>query len=132
MSMTRAGWAILLAVLLLVANTPVAAQAPTVEAQVATSVVDRMPQGAATSFPATVGEVYCWTRITGAANTTITHVWIRDGVEHPVQLNVGGSPWRTWSSKVIPPEWTGQWRVEVRGAGGAVLQTVNFTVGQGG
>ena len=121
----------LLAAFLLVAPgvTPVLGQAPTVEAQLGTSIVDRMPQGTATSFPAAVGEVYCWMRITGAANSTVTHVWIHDGTEYPVQLNVGGSPWRTWSSKVIPPEWAGQWRVEVRGANGTVLQTLNFTVG---
>jgi hypothetical protein len=42
---------------------------------------------------------------------------------------MGGSPWRTWSSKTIPPEWSGEWSVEIRDASGAVLETVGFTVG---
>ncbi|MGH7644461.1 MAG: DUF2914 domain-containing protein, partial [Gemmatimonadales bacterium] len=37
---------------------------------------------------------------------------------------------RTWSRKTVVPEWTGPWRVEVRDAGGTVLATVSFTVGQ--
>lgn len=103
--------------------------APTVEAQIAEQVVDREPQGAGTVFGADVGEVFCWTRVTGAAGTTIQHVWIHDGVEYPVSLDIGGSPWRTWSSKNIPPEWAGDWRVEIRDASGNVLEGLSFTVG---
>jgi len=101
------------------------------EASVATGVVDRMPSGVATTFPATVGTVYAWTRIEGAEGaTTIHHVWIHGDVERADQaLNVGGSPWRTWSNKTIPAEWTGAWRVEVRDAAGNVLETMRFSVG---
>lgn len=104
-------------------------QEPTVEAQVASEIVDRMPEGAGSAFPADVGEVFCWTRVSGAAGSTIQHVWIHEGTEFPVTLDIGGSPWRTWSSKSIPPEWSGEWRVEVRDGEGNVLQTVSFTVG---
>lgn len=100
----------------------------TVEAQVATAVVDRMPQGAGTQFPTDVGELYVWMRITGAEGTTVQHVWMHDGMEYPVSLAVGGSPWRSWSSKVIPPEWAGDWTVEIRAQDGTVLQTLSFTV----
>lgn len=100
-----------------------------VEASVAAAIVDRMPQNPTTSFPADVGTVYAWSRITGAAGTTIQHVWIHDGQEYPVTLEIGGSPWRTWSSKAIPAEWAGDWTVEVRDAAGTVLQTLSFTVG---
>jgi hypothetical protein len=100
-----------------------------VDAQVATAVVDRMPEGGGTSFPADVGELFVWTRITDAGGTSIQHVWIHDGNEWPVTLAVGGSPWRTWSSKVIPPEWMGEWTVEVRSSDGTVLESVSFTVG---
>jgi hypothetical protein len=47
-----------------------------------------------------------------------------------IELRIGGSPWRTWSRKTIPADWTGGWRVEVRDAGGAVLQRIDFTIGQ--
>jgi len=99
------------------------------EAQVATSIADRMPQGAGTQFPASIGELFVWMRITGAAGTTVQHVWMHDGMEYPVSLAIGGSPWRTWSSKIIPPEWAGAWTVEIRAADGTVLQTLSFTVG---
>ena len=102
------------------------------ESSVATMVVDRMPSGVAMTFPADVGRVSAWTRIQGAeGNTMIHHVWIHGGVERAdVELRIGGSPWRTWSDKAIPPEWTGDWRVEVRDSGGSVLETMRFTVGR--
>lgn len=100
-----------------------------VEAQVATSIADRMPQGTATQFPASTGELFVWMRATGAESTTMQHVWMHDGMEYPVSLAIGGSPWRTWSSKIIPPEWAGAWTVEIRSADGTVLETLNFTVG---
>ena len=90
-----------------------AAQA-SVEAEVATGVVDRMPDGSGSQFPLGVGELFVWTRVTGAGGTSIEHVWMHDGNEYPVSLAVGSSPWRTWSSKVIPPEWAGEWTVEIR------------------
>jgi hypothetical protein len=45
-----------------------------------------------------------------------------------VELNVGGSPWRTWSSKTIDPSWTGAWTVEIKDAQGTILQTLNFQI----
>ena len=112
---------------MVLATAPAAAQS--VEAQVATAVVDRMPEGAGTSFPATVGELFVWSRISDAGGTSIQHVWMHDGNEYPVTLAIGGSPWRTWSSKVIPSDWTGEWTVEIRAQDGTVLETLMFTVG---
>jgi hypothetical protein len=45
-----------------------------------------------------------------------------------VSLRVAGPNWRTWSSKTILPEWTGEWRVDVVGPDGTVLRSVDFTV----
>ena len=101
------------------------------ESSVATMVVDRMPSGVATTFGTDVERVYAWTRIEGAdGETTIHHVWIHGDVERAdLELRIGGSPWRTWSNKAIPPEWAGDWRVEVRDAAGNVLETIRFAVG---
>jgi hypothetical protein len=121
-----------LALAALVASAPLAAQDTAgvrVEIAIARSVVDRMPVDTASAFPADVGRVACWTKITGAAGTTIQQVWIRGDQEYPVSLQVGGSPWRTWSTKEIPAEWAGDWRVEVRDSAGLVLATARFTVG---
>jgi hypothetical protein len=100
-----------------------------VEAEIAGQIVDRMPQDVGTSFPADVGQLFCWTRLTGATGTTIHHVWIHGDMEFPVAQAIGGSPWRTWTSKTIPAEWAGDWRVEIRDEDGDVLETLRFTVG---
>ncbi len=115
--------------LLVVASPAVLSAQLSVEVQVARQIVDRMPQDPGTSFPVDVGEVFCWSRVTGAAGTTIQHVWIHGEMEFPFSLDIGGSPWRTWTSKTIPPEWAGDWRVEIRDADGTLLDTVSFTVG---
>jgi hypothetical protein len=107
---------------------PLAAQV-SVEAEIARRIVDRMPQDPGTSFPVDVGEVFCWSSVTGAAGTTIQHVWIHGDMEFAVSQEIGGSPWRTWSSKTIPPEWAGEWRVEIRDRDGNLLDTMPFTVG---
>jgi len=111
-----------------------AAAAPsnvTVEAVLARSLVDRMPQDTGTAFPADVGQLVLWTKVNGAAGTPIHHVWFHGDTEADnVELNVGGSPWRTWSRKNIPADWTGPWHVEIRDAAGAVLKRIDFTIGQ--
>jgi hypothetical protein len=109
-----------------------AATAVSVEAVLARSVVDRLPQDTGTAFSADVGELVLWTRVTGAtAESAIHHVWLRGDQEvADIELRVGGSPWRTWSRKTIPADWTGAWHVEVRDAAGAVLKRIDFTIGQ--
>lgn len=99
------------------------------EAAVGTAVVDRELQGAAEMFPATVGTLYCFSRIGQTqAGTTIEHVWyFGDQEVARVELSIGGSPWRTWSSKTIPAEATGSWRVDIV-ANGNVLKSLAFTV----
>ena len=105
------------------------AQVPDVEAELATAIVDRMPEGVAQTFPADVGEVFAWMRVTGAEGSTLHHVWIHGEDEWSVPLVIGGSPWRTWSSKQIPPEGAGEWRVEIRDDTGTLLEALSFTVG---
>lgn len=108
-----------------------AASAVTVEAVVARSVVDRAPVDTGTAFPAEVGQLVLWTKVTGSAGAAIRHVWFHGDTEvGNVELPVSSSPYRTWSRKTVPADWTGAWHVEVRDAGGAVLQRIDFTVGQ--
>jgi len=100
-----------------------------VEAALALAIEDRMPVDTASTFPADVGRVWLWTSVTGAEGQTISHVWSHGEDEWTVNLQIGADRWRTWSSKTIPPEWTGDWKVEVRDGEGNVLKTVTFTVG---
>jgi DUF2914 family protein len=113
---------------------PAAAAAPstaTVEAVLARTVMDRVPQDTGIAFPAEVGEVVLWTRVTGGEGQTLNHVWFHGETEvGNVPLTIGGSPWRTWSRKTIPMEATGAWHVEVRDGAGNVLKRIDFTVGQ--
>lgn len=107
------------------------ASALTVETAVCTGVTDRAAVGTADSFAPEVGQIFLWCKVTGAsAGTAITHVWLHEGKEvAKVELKLGGSPWRTWSSKTIPASWTGNWEVKVLGPDGAELKTATFTVG---
>lgn len=109
-----------------------AASTLTVEVQVCTSITDRTPTGAATSFGADVGTLYCWSKITGAkGEAAVKHVWSHEGKEMlSVDLPVKSISWRTLSHKSILPSWTGNWEVKVVDAGGATLASVAFTVGQ--
>ena len=108
----------------------VRAQLSVEESSIALDVIDRMPVGSDSTFVASVGRVFCWTRVAGAeGEVAIHHVWFHGDQEMAdTELRIGGSPWRTWSSKAIVPEWTGAWRVEVRDSAGNVIETIRFTV----
>ena len=102
----------------------------TVEAIVARSVLDRAPQDTGTVFPPDVGSLVLWTRVTDGAGQTLHHVWYHGDTEvGDIELQVGASPWRTWSRKTVPADWTGAWHVEVRDAAGTLLKRIDFTVG---
>lgn len=81
-------------------------------------------------FSADVERVFCLTHITGMEQeSTITHIWYLDGQEMAsVELAVRSSDWRTWSSKTIIPDWTGEWSVDVLDAEGNLLMSRSFTV----
>ncbi len=101
------------------------------DAVVAKSVVDRQPQDTGSTFTPDVGQLVLWTKVSGAGGSSIHHVWFHGDTQvGDVELQVGGSPWRTWSKKSVPADWTGAWHVEVRDASGAVLKRLDFTVGQ--
>jgi len=110
---------------------PAAASVSVDEAAVAKNVVDRVAQDTGSVFPVDVGQLVLWTKVSGAGGTAIHHVWFHGDTQvGDVELQVGGSPWRTWSRKSVPADWTGPWHVEVRDAAGTVLKRIDFTVGQ--
>ena len=92
-----------------------------------TGVEARELVGEATEFDASVGRIYCWTRITSQnVPTTIKHVWYADGEQvAEVPLTINYPSVRTWSSKAIS---AGKWRVEVVSETGDVLASTDFTV----
>jgi hypothetical protein len=94
------------------------------------AVQDRAPSLPDTAFASTVENVWCFVRVTGAADTTaITQVWYYNDRElSRVELAVKSANWRTWSSKMILPEWQGIWRVDVLSPDGEVLRSGSFAV----
>ena len=116
--------------LLLTPFAAVAGEAMVLDAVLATGVENLQPVGAAGTFPADVERVYAFTRVVGAAGAgAVTHVWYYAGqVKAEVQLPVRSDNWRTWSSKTVLPNWTGEWLVEVQAADGRVLASLPFRV----
>jgi hypothetical protein len=93
-------------------------------------VINREPVDVGTSFEASVGKLYCLTKITGAVGPTeITHVWYFGNTERArVSLDVNAASWRTYSSKIIQAHEVGAWHVDVLGPGGELLQAFDFTI----
>ena len=100
------------------------------EGAITSQISDRNPVDSLTSYSADVGKLYCFTRIVGAeSDSQVTHVWYRGDEEMArVDLAVRSNNWRTWSSKALLPEWTGEWRVDVLDAEGTVIRTLAFTL----
>jgi len=107
-----------------------AASALSVDAVLTRAIVNHLPQDTLTTVPADVGTLVLWTKVSRGAGLSIHEVWFHGDTQvADVALEIGGSPWRTWSRKTVPPDWTGAWHVEVRDASGAVVKRVDFTVG---
>jgi len=99
-------------------------------AAICRDVADREPVGAGTVFPASVGQLCCFTRIVNAAPpTVVTHVWYYGDAERArVSLRIGAASWRTYSSKIIQPHETGIWYVDVLGPDGNRLTSMTFEI----
>ncbi len=97
---------------------------------VSTAVEERQPVGESDTFADSVGTLYCYTEIRGMGDsTTVSHVWYHgENRRADVQLNVRGYRWRTWSTKVIQRDWTGDWRVDVVSADGKILKSKRFRI----
>ena len=105
-----------------------AMSAATVEVAVGAAVAEKALSGAAESFPAGTAKVVCFTKITGAADSEIEHVWYKGDTEvSRVKLSIKGSPFRTWSTKTLPADAKGDWRCDVV-QGGKVLSSAKFKV----
>ena len=119
-----------LALVLVFVSGAMAQEITIAQAVVCQEVVDRMPVGSGDVIPAGTERVFCFTRIVGAQNETeVTHNWYYKGaLKASVVLPVRTSEWRTWSSKTLLPEWTGEWMVEVLSKDGTPLESLIFFV----
>jgi hypothetical protein len=101
------------------------AQAAAAEVKAAKGIENKEPVEEGTSFAAG-DKVFIWSRITGAANTTIKHVWKKNGQEiWFATLPVKSTRWTTSSRRTVQP---GEYVVEVQAEDGSVIGSVSFTV----
>ena len=100
------------------------------EGVICRDVLHRRPLVVGNSFKASVGKLYCFTKIVGAQSPIeITHVWyFGNSKMAKVNLPVKSPSWRTYSSKTIHPQDIGGWHVEVLGPEGSVLWSVQFKI----
>lgn len=93
-------------------------------------IVDRAPVGSGDVFAKESAKLYCFSRVVGApADTEITHNWYYKGtLKSSVKLSVRSNNWRTWSSKSMMPEWTGEWMVEILSDEGTPLESIIFFI----
>ena len=110
-----------------------AAELEVVRDAVATGISDREPIDEGAVFSPALERIYYFTEIQSQRpSTEITHVWYYGDREMArVTLPVDGPRWRTWSSKQILPEWTGQWMVEAVTSDGTVVASQTFSVEAG-
>ena len=95
-----------------------------IELVIARDVVDRQPVGEGSSFPPDVGELVAWTAIADSPGGVISYTWRHENGETVLTVRTSPAPrWRTWSRKVIPAGWTGEWTVEVGTTGDARAST---------
>jgi len=93
------------------------------------------PTEAGKSFipaPDGVLHLWCFSEIGGPARRdTVFHVWHWGEREMArVPLEVRGPRWRTWSTKQILDEWSGEWHVDITDRAGVVLSRLGFSLEQ--
>jgi hypothetical protein len=100
------------------------------QAVICKAVADRSPLDTGDRFPIGTERVFCFTQVDGAAgDAQITHHWYYQGrLMASVVLPVKSTPWRTWSSKSLRPDWTGEWLVEVLDNAGRPLESLTFSI----
>jgi len=100
------------------------------EATICRNIVDRAPIGRGSVFHTDIERLYCFTKVVGAKiDTTIIHHWYLNGkLKTSVTLPVNSASWRTWSSKKITPNDTGDWMVEILTADGNAVESILFLV----
>ena len=95
------------------------------DAKLGRNVVDREVADETTTFA--LGEkAYLWLRVEGGTGETLKVVWRINDQEYPVDLSIGGSPWRTWATKTL--HIAGDWTVTVTDAAGTTLNEATLKV----
>jgi general secretion pathway protein A len=111
------------------ANKAMQSTSKILEAHMCLSVVNRKPSGVGDVFDGAAGRVCCFTRVRGTYIDHVTHVWYYGKTEKArVHLPMKSDNWRTFSSKNISAEQTGEWHVDVVGPEGNTLARLDFQI----
>ena len=92
--------------------------------------IDKMElQGEAAAFTVEAGtKLHVWTKVSGAADSTIAVVFIKGDKTSRQELKVPRSPYRTHAYRTFRKGDEGGWTAKVVGADGAELGSATFTV----
>lgn len=75
----------------------------------------------------TARQVYLFTEFRDLQGHKVSHRWEYEGdIVATVNFRVGGDRWRVYSSKLLPPHMTGEWRVTVVDSDGGQLGSYTF------
>lgn len=101
-------------------------------ARLTLSIQDREPGDPAPAVIALpqddLARVFFFTEIEGQAGKTVIHRWYRDGRQQArVTIPIGSDSWRSYSSKFLNEDMTGEWEVKVFDRQGKVLARSAFT-----
>jgi hypothetical protein len=92
------------------------------------SISKREPGEELTDFSADQRKVFFFTELGDLTGQRVTHRWEHNGkVMAEVEFDVGGSPWRVYSSKTMRPDWVGEWTASVVDPQGRVLSSRTFS-----
>lgn len=115
----------------LIALTALVAQdAPSAEVKLGTGVEKMALQGESAAFKVAANtKIYVWTVVKGAADSTITVSFEKEGKQvFKQELKVSRSPYRTWAFRTFRAGDAGKWTAKVLGADGKSLGEAAFTV----
>lgn len=105
---------------------PAAPTAASAEVRAGTGYTKFAVTGEGTSFPAGT-LVYAVSTVSGAAGSTVRHIWKKDGAElWSAELNIGSARWTTSSRRLLSKP--GTYEVTVAAADGSELGKVAFTI----
>jgi len=115
--------------LLAQAPAPKAEVKASAEVKVGTAVEKMELQGEATSFTVAAGtRIYVWTKVTGAADSTISVVFSKGDKTSKQELKVPRSPYRTHAYRTFRQGDEGAWSAKVVAADGTELGSASFSV----
>ena len=93
----------------------------------ATDVVDREPIDELDSLTIDANQICFFTEIVDFEGGSITHRWIHNGeIAAEVTFDIGGPRWRVHSRKLLAPDGTVAWAVEIVDGNGNTIGRAEF------